>query len=117
MDVRGDLPQELFAINQVSGTLEDPFSERAIPPGQASDEQERYRCRVGRVDEVTPISIDRAAKPLFVDSLQRAWLDGREALRHGPQQGRISFAHGPSEFIPEDRRRMPKFGVDAPFVQ
>ena len=117
MDVLGDLTEALFALSQCRGPLQDPFSERAIPPGQARDEQNRHRGRVPCVGEVTPVPIDRAAKPFLVDLLQLAWFDGREARRHHVQQRRISFAHSPSELVPEYRRRMPKVGLDAQSVQ
>src|SRR6185369_15205974 len=81
MDVLGDLTEALFALAQCRGPLQDQFSERAIPPRQARDEQERHRRRVGRVREVMPNPVDSAAKPFLVDSLQLAWFDGREALR------------------------------------
>src|SRR5258706_6854237 len=71
MDVPGDLTEELFALTQVRSPLQDSFAERAIPPHQDRDEQERPRRRVTREDEVARIHVDRA-KPLFVDLLHPA---------------------------------------------
>src|ERR1700730_6918930 len=89
VDVLGDLTEALFALTQCRGPLQDLFSERAIPRDQASDKQDSYRRRIACISEVTPIPIDRAAKPFLIDLLQLAWFDSCEARRHCAQQGRI----------------------------
>ncbi len=63
------------------------------------------------------MAMDRSAKPFLVDLLQFVGADGGEAHRYRAQQVRVSFVHGAAKLVPEDRCRMPKFGLDAHPVQ
>src|SRR5258708_16537154 len=58
-EVISSLTETQFTLAQGRGPLENPFSERAIPPGQNRYEQNRRHYRVTRISKVTPIPVDR----------------------------------------------------------